>query len=306
MHPAIAALEALPPLPRETWAWLGEASTATLTTQLFKRGLRGMHLVGVRPVSRRRRMSGVALTLRYIPSREDLDTLDVFQSPEHPQRRAIELTGPGHVLVMDARGETRAASAGHILVTRLLRRGAAGLVTDGALRDSPAIAETDFPVYAAGSSPTLNLAQHHAVDIGVPIGCGGVPVFPGDVVAGDEEAVVVLPRTSRPRSRGMRQSRSVWKPSSSTRWTAAPRFPAPIRRVRRLKRSTASGESDAVEAALIPEPASAHPGPRGVAPLGPEPTGALRAYRLGGGQVRRLPRYLAAAVSQVPLAATGP
>jgi regulator of RNase E activity RraA len=95
---------------------------------------------------------------------------------------------------MDARGETRAASAGHILVTRLLRRGAAGLVTDGALRDSPAIAATDFPVYAAGASPTLNLAQHHAVDIGVPIGCGGVPVFPGDVVVGDEEAVVVLPR----------------------------------------------------------------------------------------------------------------
>jgi regulator of RNase E activity RraA len=194
MHPAIAALESLPPLPAEMWGWLQRASTATLTTQLFKRGLRRMHLLGVSPVSRTRRMAGVALTLRYIPSREDLDVLDVFQNPEHPQRRAIELAGPGHVLVMDARGETRAASAGHILVTRLLRRGAAGLVTDGALRDSPAIAETEFPVYAAGPSPTLNLSQHHAVDIGVPIGCGGVPVFPGDVVVGDEEAVVVLPR----------------------------------------------------------------------------------------------------------------
>jgi regulator of RNase E activity RraA len=194
MHPALAALAALPPLPEETWVHLREASTATLTTQLFKRGLRRMHLHGVGPVSRRRRMAGVALTLRYIPSREDLDVLEVFQDPEHPQRRAIELAGPGHVLVMDARGETRAASAGHILITRLLRRGAAGLVTDGALRDSPAIAETDFPVYAAGASPTLNLARHHAVDIGAPIGCGGAPVFPGDVVVGDEEAVVVLPR----------------------------------------------------------------------------------------------------------------
>jgi regulator of RNase E activity RraA len=195
MHPALTALEALPVLPSETWTWLAHASTATLTTQLFKRGLRRMHLAGVRPVSRRRRMAGVALTLRYIPSREDLDVLEVFQDPAHPQRRAIELAGPGHVLVMDARGETRAASAGHILVTRLLRRGAAGLVTDGALRDSPAIAETDFPVYAAGASPMLNLSQHHAVDIGVPIGCGGVPVFPGDVVVGDDEAVVVLPRS---------------------------------------------------------------------------------------------------------------
>jgi len=194
MHPALAALDALPALPPSVWTDLARTSTATLTTQLFKRGLRRMHLHGVRPVGRRRRMAGVALTLRYIPSREDLDVVEMFQNPEHPQRRAIELAGPGHVLVMDARGETRAASAGHILVTRLLRRGAAGLVTDGALRDSPAIGETDFPVYAAGPSPTLNLAHHHAVDIGAPIGCGGVPVFPGDVVVGDDEAVVVVPR----------------------------------------------------------------------------------------------------------------
>ncbi|HEV8311119.1 MAG TPA: ribonuclease activity regulator RraA [Methylomirabilota bacterium] len=181
-------------LPKELWDWLGQASTATVTTQLFKRGLRRMHLSGVRPVSRRRRLMGEALTLRYIPSREDLDILEVFQNPEHPQRKAIELAKPGQVLVMDARGETRAASAGHILATRLLRRGAAGLVTDGALRDSGGIAEMDFAVYAAGASPALNLTVHHAVDIGVPIGCGGVPVFPGDVVLGDEEAVVVIPR----------------------------------------------------------------------------------------------------------------
>lgn len=182
------------PLPPDLSSWLGTTSTATVTTQLFKRGLRRMHLQGVRPVSRSRRLMGEALTLRYIPCREDLDVLEVFQDPAHPQRRAIELCGPGQVLVMDARGDTRAASAGHILVTRLARRGAAGLVTDGALRDTPAIAAMDFPVYAAGASPTLNLAVHHAVDIGVPIACGGVPVFPGDVVFGDEEGVVVIPR----------------------------------------------------------------------------------------------------------------
>jgi regulator of RNase E activity RraA len=181
-------------LPPEVWQWLARASTATVTTQLFKRGLRRMHLQGVRPVTRGRRLAGEALTLRYIPAREDLDVVEVFQNPEHPQRRSIELTRPGQVLVMDARGDTRAASAGHILVTRLQQRGAAGLVTDGALRDMPAIAAMDFPVYAAAASPAMNLAVHHAVDIGVPIGCGGVPVFPGDVVLGDEEAVVVIPR----------------------------------------------------------------------------------------------------------------
>jgi regulator of RNase E activity RraA len=184
----------VPPLPAEIWSWLAQASTATLTTQLFKRGLRRMHMVGVRPVSRARRLAGEAFTLRYIPAREDLDVVEVFQNPEHPQRRAIELTTPGQVLVIDARGETRAAAAGHILVTRLLKRGAAGLVTDGALRDSPAIAESALPVYAAGGCPAMNLTVHHAVDMNVPIGCGGVPVFPGDVVVGDEEAVVVLPR----------------------------------------------------------------------------------------------------------------
>jgi regulator of RNase E activity RraA len=182
------------PLPRELWQCLDQASTATVTSQLFKRGLRRMHLVGVVPVSRRRRLMGEALTLRYIPSREDLDTVEVFQNPEHPQRKAIELTEAGQVLMIDARADIRAASAGHILATRLLRRGAAGLVTDGALRDSPAIAEMDFPVYAAAASPAMNLTVHHAVDIGVPIGCGGVPVFPGDVVLGDAEGLVVIPR----------------------------------------------------------------------------------------------------------------
>jgi regulator of RNase E activity RraA len=182
----------------EIWQWLGASSTATVTTQLFKRGLRRMHMTGVRPVSRGRRLMGEALTLRYIPAREDLDVVEVFQNPEHPQRKAIELTGPGQVLVIDARGDTRAASAGHILVTRLLRRGAAGLVTDGALRDSPAIAEMEFPVYAAAASPAMNLTVHHAVDIGVPIGCGGVPVFPGDLVFGDEEGIVVVPRHLAP------------------------------------------------------------------------------------------------------------
>jgi regulator of RNase E activity RraA len=118
----------------------------------------------------------------------------VFADPEHPQRKAIESTPPGHVLVSDCRRDARAASAGSILMTRLKVRGAAGFVSDGGLRDSPEIAGFDLPVYCGGPAPPLNLVHHHAVDMNVPIGCGGVPVFPGDVVFGDAEGVVVIPR----------------------------------------------------------------------------------------------------------------
>jgi regulator of RNase E activity RraA len=170
------------------------ASTATISTQLLARGLRNTYLHGLKPLNPRLRMAGEAFTLRYIPAREDLDTLDVFQDYDHPQRRAIESVGPGQVLVMDCRGQGRAASAGGILATRLLVRGAAGLVTDGTLRDTPDIAQLALPAYAQGPSPLTNLAQHHAVDLDVPIGCAEVPVYPGDVMVGDAEGVVCIPR----------------------------------------------------------------------------------------------------------------
>jgi regulator of RNase E activity RraA len=104
------------------------------------------------------------------------------------------MVGPGQVLVMDCRGDLRGASGGNILITRLRLRGAAGLVSDGSVRDSPEITRNPFPVFAAGQSANLNLVVHHAVDINVPIGCAGVPVFPGDIIVGDEEGVVVVPR----------------------------------------------------------------------------------------------------------------
>src|SRR5438034_3925939 len=152
------------PISAETLRLLGHASTATLTTQLFKRGLRNVFIQGVRRMSRAgSAMVGEAFTLRYIPAREDLDVVSVFENPEHPQRKAIETVPAGQVLVMDCRGETRAASAGNILVTRLRVRGAAGVVTDGCLRDSMEIAAQDFPVFAAGAAAPLNLACHHAV-----------------------------------------------------------------------------------------------------------------------------------------------
>ena len=177
-----------------TLALLEQASTATLSTQLLARGLRNTYLEGLKPLNPRLRMAGEAFTLRYIPAREDLDTLDVFQDYDHPQRKAIESVGPGQVLVMDCRGQGRAASAGGILATRLQVRGAAGLVTDGTLRDTPDIARIAMPTYAQGPSPLTNLAQHHAVDLNVPIGCAEVAVYPGDVMVGDAEGVVCVPR----------------------------------------------------------------------------------------------------------------
>jgi regulator of RNase E activity RraA len=172
---------------------LKQVSTATISTQLLSRGLRNVFLQGVKPLTSHR-MAGPAFTLRYIPAREDIDTLEVFKDYDHPQRAAIEQVPPGHVLVMDCRNQTKAASAGGILLTRLQARKAAGLVTDGALRDTPEISELGIPVYSQGASPVTNLVQHHATDINVPIGCAEVPVYPGDIMVGDEEGVVCIPR----------------------------------------------------------------------------------------------------------------
>jgi regulator of RNase E activity RraA len=183
-------------LTRETIDRLRRVSTATLTTQLFKRGLRNAFVQGVRPMGRYdSNLVGPAFTLRNIPAREDVDNVSVFSNPEHPQRKAIEITPAGHVLVIDCRGDTRAACAGQILAMRLMKRGVAGLVGDGGIRDVGPIGEmTQFPVYCAGPSAPLNLAQHHAVESNVPIGCGGVAVYPDDIVVGDRDGVVVIPR----------------------------------------------------------------------------------------------------------------
>jgi regulator of RNase E activity RraA len=190
-----ATLTELVPVTQETLDLLAKASTATITTQLFKRGFRNAFLNGVLPMNPAScRFVGEAVTLRSIPAREDLDREEVFRDPNHPQRKAIESVGPGQVLVLDCRGDLRAANGGGILVTRAMKRGAAGIVSDGAFRDSPEIARMPFPVFAAGRSATLSLAVHHAVDIDVPVGCAGVPIYPRDILVGDEEGVVVIPR----------------------------------------------------------------------------------------------------------------
>ena len=173
---------------------LRKVSVATLTTALFKRGLRNQFIQDVHPLNPDgATMVGEAFTLRYMPAREDLNPITVFRDREHPQRKAVEECPPGAVMVIDSRKDARAASAGSILVTRLMKRGVAGVVTDGGFRDSQEIARLAIPAYHHRAASPTNLTLHQAIDINVPIGCGDAPVFPGDVIVGDDEGVVVLP-----------------------------------------------------------------------------------------------------------------
>ncbi len=169
-------------------------STATVATALFKRGLRVQCIQGVRPLNPDQpTMVGEAFTLRYIPAREDLNKLDVFRDPAHPQRKAVEDCPPGAVLVMDSRKDARAASAGAILVSRLHQRGVAGVVTDGGFRDAGEIAKLGIAAFHQRPSAPTNLTLHHAIEINGPIACGDAPVFPGDVILGDTDGVIVIP-----------------------------------------------------------------------------------------------------------------
>lgn len=182
------------PLSDSTRQQLMGVSAATLCTALFKRGLRNQCLQDVHPLrAGLPNMVGEAYTLRYIPAREDLNPISVFNDRAHPQRKAVEECPPGAVLVIDSRKDARAASAGGILVSRLMKRGVAGVVTDGGFRDSPDIAKLDFAAYHQRPSSPTNLTLHQAIEINGPIGCGDVAVFPGDVVVGDAESVVVIP-----------------------------------------------------------------------------------------------------------------
>jgi regulator of RNase E activity RraA len=178
----------------ETRDKLTTVSTATICTALYKRGLRNQFIQDVHPLNPSLgNMVGEAFTLRYIPAREDLNPITVFQDRGHPQRKAVEECPPGAVFVIDSRKDARAASAGSILVTRLMKRGVAGIVTDGGFRDSPEIATLSIHAYHHRPSAPTNITLHQALDINVPIGCGDAPVWPGDIVVGDGEGVVVIP-----------------------------------------------------------------------------------------------------------------
>jgi regulator of RNase E activity RraA len=173
---------------------LKKVSTATIATCLFKKGLRNQFIQSVIPLKLGKPiMVGEAYTLRYIPAREDLNPITVFKDPKHLQRVAVEECPEGAVLVIDSRKDARAASAGSILATRLMVRGVAGIVSDGGFRDSAEIAELEMPSYHNRPSAPTNLTLHQAISINEPIACGDVAVFPGDVLVGDDDGVMVIP-----------------------------------------------------------------------------------------------------------------
>jgi len=179
---------------KETRDKFQNISTPTIATILYKKGLRNQFIQDVFPLKKMdKSMVGEAFTLRYIPAREDLNQIEVFRNPEHPQRVAVETCPEGSVLVIDSRKSARAASAGSILASRLMVRGAAGMVTDGGFRDAELIADLDMPSFHQRPTAPTNLTLNQAMDINVPIGCGDVAVFPGDVIVGDNDGVMVIP-----------------------------------------------------------------------------------------------------------------
>src|ERR687884_229780 len=183
------------PLPADVFDKLRQVSTSTLATQLYRRGFRQPTLIGVRPLSQVvDGFVGEAFTMRFIPNREDVDTLDPYRSGNTLQWESIENVPPGHVIVVDSRGDTRAASGGDMLMTRAMKRGAAGFVTDGGLRDGHVLSQLPFPTYASTVTITTRAAWHHVADLQVPIGCAGVAVYPGDVLMADRDGVLVIPR----------------------------------------------------------------------------------------------------------------
>lgn len=175
-------------------AALRRVSTATLSSQLLKRGFRNTFLGGLTALRPDLPMVGYAFTLRYAPMREDLDLQVDFNNLTSVQRLAVEAVGPQDVLVIDARGDLGSGTLGNILATRMLRRGATGIVTDGGLRDVTGFREIAIPTYTRGSHGATSSTRHHPVDMNVPIGCAGVLVMPGDVMVGDGDGVVAIPR----------------------------------------------------------------------------------------------------------------
>ncbi len=181
-------------LTKETRDKLKKISTATIATFLYKIGLKNQFIQNVVPLKKGKpTMVGEAFTLRYIPAREDLNPITVFQDPKHPQRVAVETCPPDSILVIDSRKNARAASAGSILVTRLMKRGVAGIVTDGGFRDSKEISLLNISSYHQKPSAPTNLTLHQALDINVPIACGDVAVYPFDVLVGDDDGIMVIP-----------------------------------------------------------------------------------------------------------------
>jgi len=177
----------------KTIAVLSEVSTATLTTVLLKKGLRNVWLRGTKPLRPGQpRLVGGAFTLRFVPAREDLATPESWSSPRST-RAAIEAMPAGCIAVVDAMGVTDAGIFGDILCARMRQRGVAALVTDGVVRDVAGVLSTNLPVWSNGVAAPPSVAGLTFVNWQEPIGCGGVAVFPDDVIVVDSDGAVVIP-----------------------------------------------------------------------------------------------------------------
>jgi regulator of RNase E activity RraA len=174
---------------------LGRVGAAAVANALLRRGLRNTFALGLRPVaSGQAPMVGPAYTLRFIPAREDLDDLAQYARDDNPHRRAIEECPPDAVLVLAAGGDASASVMGDLMALRLSVRGVAGAVTDGGFRDSAGIAATGLPCYQRVPSGPATPIRLHAAELDVPVGLAGVAVYPGDILVGDADGVVVVPR----------------------------------------------------------------------------------------------------------------
>lgn len=177
---------------------LSGVSNATVLGLLLRRGYAKVYMEGVKTLAPGRRLAGRAVTLRYLPSRPDLQKRIALSKTadgmnDTPRWRALEALGPGDVLVADAMRLGGVSTGGNVVFSRILTKGAAGLVTDGAVRDGAKVAEYGYPVFAGGSTPTVGEPNILPYSVNEPVQCGGVLVWPGDVILGDDDGVVVLP-----------------------------------------------------------------------------------------------------------------
>ncbi len=173
---------------------LSEVTTATLTTILLKKGLRNVWMRGTKPIKPGQpRLVGRAFTLRFVPAREDLATPESWSSPIST-RAAIEAMPANCIAVVDSMGVQDAGIFGDILCARMQKKGVAALITDGVVRDVAGVLGTGLPVWCSGVAAPPSVAGLTFVDWQRPIGCGGVAVFPGDVVVVDEDGAVLIPQ----------------------------------------------------------------------------------------------------------------
>ncbi|MCH6231907.1 fumarylacetoacetate hydrolase family protein [Microbacterium sp. CFH 31415] len=187
----VPSSDGTPVLSSELRAKLVSVPVAGLSGQLRKRGLNNVHIDGVRPLHPGAKLVGTARTLRFVPNREDL--FASHGGGYNAQKRAFDAVGEGEVIVIEARGEAGSGTLGDVLAIRAHARGAAGIVTDGGVRDAAAVTAVGLPVFAVGAHPAVLGRKHVPWDVDVTIACGGATVQPGDVIVGDADGVIVIP-----------------------------------------------------------------------------------------------------------------